>query len=440
MSNQAIVNAAILSAASAEFVHHFLKERAVEAGRAGIRGMFATRPTALPDGYERTLLERKERLIDLALALYGCDESVVEELFCRNVEDIPLRCAALANETERQPYHVFGRYFGSEEKLAIFLNDATGVEILSLFNNKNLSLDFIGSLFAKKGSFEQVSTRNFPEAIAALTLNKQLFIFEFNNAEEEFEFYQALAALWSLSQDMPASALWASVLARLYGILPLEYSNLDHALSLAGRWMAPDERAGKDEVSYNELGHLSDWQLIRFYLGRKAIKQRQTSSEELSRDADLALRLASYASMEPTTENINSAFERDGVVCFAAFFQNPKLWQAASHRSLMDDLARRADQQSNNIDYTISMRSSLSKFLEQLEKDHPEWFAKEPIGDLNQEDEEATRQAEREARGNFEFSQLEKLSELTRAQRQTSHRVAILIGLVICCMVYFFAF
>jgi hypothetical protein len=106
----------------------------------------------------------------------------------------------------------------------------------------------------------------------------------------------------------------------------------------------------------------------------------------------------------------------------------------------MDDLARRADKQRPNTDYIISMRSSLSKFLEQLEKENPDWFVEEPIDDLNQEDEEATRQAEREARRDFEFSQLEKLSELTRAQRQTSQRVAILIGLVICCIVYFFVF
>jgi hypothetical protein len=438
MSNPAIVNAAILSAASAEFVHHFLKERAAEAGRAGISGTFTTPPAALPDDYERTLLERKERLIDLALALYGYDESVVQELFFRNPQDTALRSAALSNQAA----------------LAPFLNSAAEEEVESLFINPELDFRFVRAFFSREAPFNDLNSDRLMMAVRALIRNPKFFAYrgffihhpreqhyeKIDDPETEYDYRSAIKALLALSRDMPVNALWARHLVRLYEKLSLGFCRWDEALKAAERWIEPGTSARDHDASFNDIGYLNEWQRVRFHLGRMAICHSKEKIADLFGHEDIAFRAAAYSMMEATLENIDLAFERDGVVCFDTFFQNPKLWQAASHRSLMDDLARRADQQSNNIDYIISMRSSLSKFLEQLEKDHPEWFAEEQIEDLNQEDEEATRQAEGEARRDFEFSQLEKLSELTRAQRQTSHRVAILIGLVICCMVYFFAF
>jgi hypothetical protein len=331
MSNQAIVNAAILSAASAEFVHHFLKERAEEAGRAGIRGMFATPPTALPDGYERTLLERKERLIDLALALYGYDETVVQELFFRNPQDAALRSAALSNQTNgAQPRYLFSH---DDEKLALFLNSAAEEDVESLFCNPELDFRFVRAFFSREAPFHDLNSDRLMMAVRALIRNPKFFAYHgffiyhlrekhyerIDDPETEYDYRSAIKALLALSRDMPVEALWARRLVRLYKELPLGFCGWDAALKAAERWIEPGTAAHDQDASFNDIGHLNDWQRVRFHLGRMAICHSKEKIADLFGHEDIAFRAAAYSMMEPIAENITSAFERDGVVCFDVF-------------------------------------------------------------------------------------------------------------------------
>jgi hypothetical protein len=451
MYHSPIVNAAMLAVSTPEAVCAFLKER----GKAVADSWLPTTPTHrakydLPDDYERTLLARKDRLIDLHLALYGCDRDVVAELFSRDEQDTALRCAALSNETDNQPSLIFSYHTGAEEKLTAFLLKATWDEVTSLFRNEKLDFRFVRSFFERAEEFTRLAPDGMIGAVKALTQNQSFFSYRrtfithprekdyqrFLFPEDESAYASAIGALLDLARDMPASPLWAMLLAGLYPRFSLAFCRCDHALMTARRWVEPDKNRSKHETSINEQGHLSDWQLIRFHLGQIALHSRQISVEELRKDSDLALRLAAYAAMDATNENIDSAFDKDGAVCFAAFFENQNLWQSETLRSRLFNLAKTADQRAN-FDQIMDIRSSVDKFSERLEKEFPDWFVEERFDDT-QEEKEATVIAEREARIVFEQQQQQKLLDLAGDLRQVSRRVAVLIGLVVFLVLSYF--
>jgi len=171
-------------------------------------------------------------------------------------------------------------------------------------------------------------------------------------------------------------------------------------------------------------------------LGQLALYRREISLHTLWKDSDLPLRLAAYAAMDATKENMESAFDNDGAVCFAAFFENQNLWQSESHRSRLIDLAEIADQRVN-ADHITGIRSSVENFIERLERDFPDWFVEESFDDT-QEENEAAVIAEREARIGFEQQQQQKLLDLAGDLRQVSRRVAVLIGLVVFLVLSYF--
>lgn len=451
MYHSPIVNAAMLAVSTPEAVCAFLKER----GKAVADSWLPTTPTHrakydLPDDYERTLLARKDRLIDLHLALYGCDRDVVAELFSRDEQDTALRCAALSNETDNQPSLIFSYHTGAEEKLTAFLLKATWDEVTSLFRNEKLDFRFVRSFFERAEEFTRLAPDGMIGAVKALTQNQSFFSYRrtfithprekdyqrFLFPEDESAYASAIGALLDLARDMPASPLWAMLLAGLYPRFSLAFCRCDHALMTARRWVEPDKNRSKHETSINEQGHLSDWQLIRFHLGQIALHSRQISVEELRKDSDLALRLAAYAAMDATNENIDSAFDKDGAVCFAAFFENQNLWQSETLRSRLFNLAKTADQRAN-FDQIMDIRSSVDEFSERLEKEFPDWFVEERFDDT-QEEKEATVIAEREARIVFEQQQQQKLLDLAGDLRQVSRRVAVLIGLVVFLVLSYF--
>lgn len=385
MYHSPLVNAAMLAASTPEAVCAFLKER----GKAVADSWLPNTPTHrakydLPDDYERTLLARKDRLIDLHLALYGCDSDVVAELFFRDEQDTALRCAALSNETDKQPSLIFSYDACAEEKWTAFLLKATRDEVTSLFRNATLDFSFVRSFFERAEEFTRLAPDGMIGAVRALGQNQSFFSYRgtfithprekdyqrFCWPEDESAYGSAIGALLDLARDMPASPLWAMLLAGLYPRFSTAFCHCDHALMTARRWVEPDENRSKYETSINERGHLSDWQLIRFHLGRIALHGRQISVEELRKDSDLALRLAAYAAMDATNENIDSAFEEDGAVCFVAFFENQNLWQSETHRSRLFSLAKIADQRAN-FDHIMDIRGSVDKFIERLEKEFP---------------------------------------------------------------------
>ena len=433
MYHSPIVNAAMLAVSTPEAVCAFLKERCealTEHSQAIDDSWLPDAPIPrvrydLPDEYERTLLARQDRLIDLHLALYGFDEDVVSELFFRDEQDKAMRCAALSNEARAQPEFIFGFFLERDERLFHFLKNATWHEIRSLFSNGKISFSFMEKIFSRQGIFAELDTKVMSEAVSALTLNTQIFQRGFDNPEYVAEFFGTLKALWEFSRDMPASPLWAFHLGRLYANLRFDYTNIEDVLIHAQRWKAPDEEGRKQEASDNRRGDLSNWQLVRFHLGRLAVRHRQVTREELLENNDLALRLAAYASMPATLANINSAFDKDGAPTFEAFFKNRQLWQSASNRYRLSDLAKIADQQAEN--YHIGDISSfVYRFIAALRLENPDWFIEENI------DHEEGKAAigERDAAGDAKSEHRQKLDELAEGLRQVSRRVAVLIGLV----------
>ena len=433
MYHSPIVNAAMLAVSTPEAVCAFLKERCAalrERSQAIDDSWLPDAPIPrvrydLPDEYERTLLARQDRMIDLHLALYGFDQDVVSELFFRDEQDKAMRCAALSNEARAQPEFIFGFFLERDERLFHFLKNATWHENHSLFSNGKISFSFMDKFFSREGIFAELDTKVMCEAVSALTLNTQIFRHPFDDPEYLTEFFGTLKALWGFSRDMPASPIWAFHLGRLYANLCFDYTNLEDVLIHAQRWKAPDEEGRKQEASDNRRGDLSNWQLVRFHLGRLAVRHRQVTREELLDNADLALRLAAYASMPATLENINSAFDKDGAPSFAAFFKNRQLWQSASNRYRLSELAKIADQQAEN--YHIGSISDLAhRFIYALRRENPDWFIEENI---DHEEGEAAG-GERAAAGDAKSEHRQKLDELAEGLRQVSRRVALLIGLV----------
>lgn len=287
-----------LSHANAEAVFEWLKEQKPYFGSIGGKS----------DEIENVLIERREPIINLGLALYaGLNSETALRLFRSG--DVTIKKAVLSGPSVMPSVvgsdWIEGSRGDGDAGVLKELLQPFDVELLyRLLSNKNLFSQILVNLYHRGTPFVVLTDEQWLKAIECTISNPQLS--RPSGYLEKIEFLppeHPCQAAWNLYKTVPVHAESARILARL------------------GEQLAPhgDDRVPHAPSDLDVLDTIKRWEVEGddkhdFFCKCRAFLGRLLKDEELKDSADIALRQAYYGgggwdSRKP--EEVREAFEKD---------------------------------------------------------------------------------------------------------------------------------
>ena len=376
-----MITEAELMASTAERVHLWLEGRANNAENDDTTG---------DEELEQSLLSRGDQLIDLGLARFCLYTDTARTLFKRGQAAKPgqkndalmLRLACLSNRALSKlfiaspPEALVDRHNGGVENWLVTAED---IEITALFDNPDMSDNFLRDFLECKKPWEVMSEKHRLQAIRALTRNPrmQAAYVGWMDGYAEYTHNSVFHAAWQLAEKLPTTREWAMTLRGLFDKLRRESHSKEAPLDVAKRWLPDpsDADAAETESEAIKSGYLNAYQGVRSGLARLAIKGNYKLATDLLSHTDIALRVAAYADMCMTPEQLTIAFARDEKAAVDAALRNLQLWRNPKTREVLHDISWQADglDGRSNLDYA----NMFNFFKKENAKKYPDWFKDE---------------------------------------------------------------
>ena len=383
-----MITEAELTVSPPERVHLWLEARANSAQKGDTTG---------DEELEQSLLSRADQLIDLSLARFCLWPDTARVLFSRAQAAQPgkqndalmLRLACLSNRALSKLFIatppealVDQRDAGVEKWLAT----AEDIEITALFENPDMSENFLRDFLECKKPWEAMSEKHRLQAIQALVRNprmQQAYVGPMDGYAE-YTHRSVFHAAWQLAEKLPTTREWSATLRWLFDNLRPESHSNEAPLDVAKRWFPDpsDADAAETESDAIKSGYLENYQGVRSGLARLAIKSNHKLATELLSHVDIAFRTAAYTDMRMTPEQLTIAFARDGKAAVNAALRNLQLWRNPQTRQVLHDISWKADSLDGRsyLDYA----NQFNYIKDEHVKQYPDWFKdeeeqKEPI-------------------------------------------------------------
>lgn len=331
---------------------------------------------------ESALVERREPLIDLALARYGRYAKTVTGLFRKHPPSSAIRLAVLSNRVA--PADMLSSFpvplFGGEQQVLAWVRDAPEDELIALFDNPNVGDRFLLDVLSAQGEWEQVGTDRLATIVQALHRNSRMWTPYDDSYMDGFADYQHHAvfdAAWSLAERMPVTPLWAASLQYLFAKLEPKSFSVKTPLEVAERWR-PDPTNGEALQRENEAssaGYLSEYQRVRKGLAHLALAGKASSLPMLLSHDDLAFRAAAYHYGNLSPEQLRAAYERDGELAFTEAVDNEHLWRTREARESLREVAWDVTKHDKHSDLLAA--NIFNGREEHYRKMRPDWFTDE---------------------------------------------------------------
>lgn len=360
-SHSTLINEAKLLVSSPEVVAAWLAELGNDSPWGGMAD----------DLLELNLLNREDRLIDLALAEYALSTVVLRDLFERKDEII--RAAVLCNQrVHKMSLGVNYWTFASDKFDFSWMAALSNVEAEALFANPSLPDHFVADFFEQKGVWNDL---NDDQRIAAAsniieTLHKRQSRDEFTDGWAHYSHSNVFNAAWKFSGVAPVNRTWAYLLQRLYSTLVPEVFSKFDPIQTAERWRERDE----EYKEYNEYGNLGDFQGVRCGLARLAAHKSSGLSgarESILSNEDVAIRCGGYLVFGFSVDEIKAATELDTKLACRHLIRNENVWKNADLRWTLD---RACQKESKGDDYIVSLRREFGEQEDKMRILRPDWF------------------------------------------------------------------
>jgi len=378
-----LINEAELMARSPENVYVWLKEYADRAT------LFVDE---IDDETETALRSRDEPLIDLGLARFSKNSSIVEVLFSKalradasNANARAIRLAALSNVAlVNSFYKIPGALFAhDDEALLAWLAKAEDPELAALFENPGVDQFFLRDFLEKNKPWLALDEPRLFRAMHAVAKNPRMrraYDDDIDGMDgmAEYSHNSVFNAAWKLAETCPVTPQWAIILGSLLDDMPKGWA-VDNPLAIAERWRprADDTTAIAEESEYEKGGYLSRYQIIRCALAKASSDCRQGDAAVLLASDDPALRAAAYETMSLSVEQIMTGYERDKNLAVNLCQLNEGLWRYADKRRALHDVSWAI------LEYNDSYMDSANTFNrieEQQRRNHASWFNdEEPV-------------------------------------------------------------
>jgi hypothetical protein len=310
---------------------------------------------------EYILLRRKNQLIDLGLAQFGCVPATLKKVFYRGTSGI--RCAVLSNF-----FLIDQALLGDAPSIDIERVIAEGkkYELQALAQNPYLPDDYYINLLNRTGYFSKVSDSNYQFLLMYFSDSPRLAT-KYDNLSldgyADYKYNKVFTEAWRLTITAPNTQEWASLLYRLLSkaILPVGFNEKQEAIE---RWRIDNPKTEDEKYYYSGPSH---------HL-RSRLADLLEADEKLMTSTDLALRRSFYRRFEPLRfPDWNNFLEKDGEDFVQEALENINLWQDSGERERLHQAAWDCPDPRSDMDMPNMYRFREKKYREQ----HPEWFQEE---------------------------------------------------------------
>ena len=292
--------------------------------------------------------------------------------------------------------------------------------LAALLSNPFIDDELLVALFEQKSPFDNLDHQYFLTLISYASQNSRLteeYKSVWMDGFDEYRYNLVFTSAWKLFETLEVDVKSAVVLSRLGEKLVAEKPHDMDVGAALERWMPKVDDA--KTVDYFGFARSS---LAKLY--------RVNSKEfrELINSPDKALRASYYGRFSAkNSEEIRSAFEKDGEVFLDAAIRNEKLFKTETIREVLSRCCWDQDDPHSRMDYPNYFNS----FEEHMKKEHPEWFY-ETDDDLSLDEFE-------DEEDNFELKVLKNFSQMkSLLQRQESGKktvvwvvLAMVVGVII---------
>ena len=310
---------------------------------------------------EYILLRRKNNLIDLGLAQYGCTPTTLRRVFERGTTGI--RCAVLSNI-----FLIDQSLLGDTPAVDIprIVSGGRRDELRSLALNPYLPDDYYLNLLNKEKYFSKLSEQDHQYMLVCLGDNQRLaakYDNLFLDGYTDYKYNKVFSVAWQLTMTAPCTQEWAAILYRMLkkAISPVGFTELEQAIE---RWRidAPGEEDDKYKIHSDS-----------FYL-RTRLADLLKDDENLLNASDVALRRSFYRRFRPAFfPNWPEFINKDGEDFVWETLGNIHLWKSQSERERLHQLTWDCPDPSSDMNMPNIYRYREKLYREQF----PEWFQDE---------------------------------------------------------------
>lgn len=314
---------------------------------------------------EKMLLERKNPIIDLALALHGSTPDVGYELFKRPEKE--LKIATLSGtQVLKEPLSKDG--FAT--RIINDLIEENDNELFNaLFSNDLLPDELIIALYERAEPFDKMDERDWVLCCSYTSKNKRIstpYNSTWMDGWDEHQYESLFRAGWKLFETFPKTPLAANVLTQLASQLVVEPPYDINVIDVISRWK---KESDDDSDAYD---------MARSY-GANMIQDFKDEFKELKNSNDLALRKAYYRNQKwVKPEDVMEGFEKDSIDYIDEALNNKNIFANAEAREALRKVCWDAPDPGSHMDQPNYFNGR----EEYWQSQHPEWFEDEWTGEL----------------------------------------------------------
>jgi hypothetical protein len=300
---------------------------------------------------ENLLLKRGDRLIDLALAQFGKEKSVVSGLYKRASETpkgpddecykVGLRVACLSN---RNIWHLNLKSLSEDFDLNALMAKGSAPETWALLTNPSMPEGLFESLYTKVDCFAQADEKNWLQMVGASSRNERLNTCNDGPDMPDIGSLRIHRTIFQFLEKTPVSTQSAHTAIALLSALDPAHTHdpeaIDHVLQ---RWSDVEFKDYKGEDQQGHFTHLTLKEEMRCLIAalfcRKSYTVKDGPRYFGSADAeDIAMRCAFYAgaSEDLSADQIEAGFKRDQDVFTFAVLKNRYVLLDEKKRALIE--------------------------------------------------------------------------------------------------------
>lgn len=329
---------------------------------------------------DEALWSRNEPLIKLSIAMYGTNDFIARQILSSC--ETPLRLAMLRNFDPRRLFNEFPAcLFENKEDLISFLVNCTEADLYEIFRNKAINREFMEEFFEQKELWQALPEKRRQQICRIFAENpivKEPYDDRHIDGFSEYSHNRLFSKAWELTNLVPVNKNWANALSTLTGSMIPEgfpFKDDQEKLDVIHRWYPPkDGNVSKydlEEHCYKD-GYLSAYQSIRKNLSSQLLDKSIRES-----NSDIAIRSGFYETEWLSCDQINAAFEKDGIVALAAMMNNDNLWKRVATRQALRDLCWAADKLDPNFHFDNA--NKFNSFEDRHRKNHNDWFSSDKV-------------------------------------------------------------
>jgi hypothetical protein len=323
---------------------------------------------------ERSLLSRKNNLINLGLALYGKIPAIAYELYA--LGGIEIQLAVLGSKSIGvgfRPWIINKDVIPSLIKCETdeLNSDSEKIQhsLLSrLLKNRHIPDRVLESLFKREEPFDNASDEMWSRLLQYASYNERLstpYDEAWMDGFADFSYHAVFHAGWNVSMSLPVTMETANTMWVLANSLVPKSLSLD-VFEAVERWRSDNEQEDK---KYSK---------VRAAL-LKLIQPYTSEFKELVKSNDVGYRISFYnrvSSISP--ENLIEWYEKDDEVFLDCATQNKFFFKDSNVRNTLNKLCWDHPDERSSMDYPNYFKVT----EERLMSEHPEWFKDSWSGEI----------------------------------------------------------